>query len=117
MTPLFLLIVASAIVVAIQMWPRMLTSLRFCGCSSWPTFSAIVEQGIVHTHSGRSSRTFQAELIYSYQVSGEYFSGRYEGDLRFSEAEVEDFIAQYHKGAAVQVRVHPKRPDRSVIIL
>jgi hypothetical protein len=115
MIPFVLLIVVSVIVVATQMWPRMWGALRFRGSNSWPTFSAIVEQGIVHTYSGRSSRTFRAELIYSYQVGGEYYSGRYVGDLSFSEAEVEDFVAQFPKGALLQVHVHPGRPDLSVL--
>jgi|SRR5262245_20641771 len=117
MTPFVLLIVVSVIVVAIQMWPRIWGALRFSGSGGWPTFSAIVEQGMVHTYSGRSSRTFRAELIYSYQVSGEYYSGHYEGDLCFSEAEAEDLIEQYPKGAPLQIHVHPRRPELSVLRL
>src|SRR5256885_9360125 len=98
-----LLIAVSVIVVATQMWPRMWAAVRFRGSNSWPTSSAIVEQAIVHTYSGRGSRTFRAELIYSYQVSGGYYSGRYEGDLSFSEAEVEGFVAQFPKGTPLQI--------------
>ena len=117
MKPYALLIVGLAIVVAIKNWPRIWVALRFPGSSSWPAIPAIVEQGIVHTYSGRSSKTYRAEIIYSYKVSGEYYSGRYEGDLCHSEAEVKDLIEQYPKGAPLQVHVHPTRREVSVLKL
>ena len=111
-----LLIAALAIVLAIKYWLRIWVALRFPGSSSWSTISAVVEQGIVHTYSGRSE-TYRAEIIYSYKLRGEYYSGRYQRDLCYSEAEAEDLIEQYPKGAALQVHVHPTRPELSVLKL
>jgi hypothetical protein len=76
---------------------------------------AIVEQVVVHSHSGRAGiTTYRAEMVYSYQVMGEYYAGRYKGDL-LPEAELDDFVRHFPKGANVQIRVNPAKPQISVL--
>ena len=60
---------------------RIWRTVRFPGSSGWPLVPATVEQGIVHTYPvwglklpGRS-QSYRAEIIYSYSVDGEYYSG------------------------------------------
>lgn len=76
---------------------------------------AVVEQVLVHSYSGRNGTTYRAELVYSYEVNGEYYAGRHVGDLFSSEREVDGIVAEYPKGATVQIRVHPAKPQVSVL--
>jgi len=46
---------------------------------------ATVEEVTVQAHYGRSSTTFRAEIAYSYQVGGEYYSGLYTTDSFLEE--------------------------------
>ena len=111
------LLVLTAFALAIMKWPRIWRALRFPRSSSWPTFPAIVQQVLVRSYSGRNGTTYRAEISYSYQVSGEYYSGYYAGDLFSSEAEADDLVEQYPKGATVQIHVHPKKAELSVLSL
>jgi hypothetical protein len=111
--PILVLLAVSVLVVFINYWPRISAALRSRGTSAWPLFPATVEESLVHTYSGKSSTTYTAELIYSYQVDGEYYSGRYEGGF-LSEGEAQAMTEKYPKGTLLQIRAHPERPERSV---
>ena len=102
---------------------RIWRTVRFPGSSGWPLVPATVEQGIVHTYPvwglklpGRS-QSYRAEIIYSYSVDGEYYSGWYEGDFLWSKHEADDFVAQYPKGTTIQVHVSSAKPELSVLRL
>jgi hypothetical protein len=69
----------------------------------------------VHSYSGRGGTTYRAEIIYSYHVGSEYYSGCYKGDLCSSEAEADGLIQQYPKGTTIQIRVHSRKPELSVL--
>lgn len=112
---LLTVLLIAGLALALSKWPRLWRSLRFPGSSSWPRMPAIVEQVVVHSHSSRSGMTsYRAEVVYSYQVTGEYYAGRYLGDL-LSEAELDGFARQFPKGATVQIRVNPEKPQQSVL--
>lgn len=55
------------------------------------------------------------EIIYSYQVSGEYHSGR-RRDQCNSRAEADDIVQEHPKGSSLQIRVHPAKPDVSILV-
>jgi hypothetical protein len=73
---------------------------------------ATVEEVNVQTHYGRSSTTYSAEVVYSYQVGGEYHSGRYTADS-FSEEDANAIASRYPRGATVQIHVNPAKPEVS----
>ena len=110
------LAVATSVFLLNKYRTRIWRAVRFPGSSGWPLVPATVEQAIVDTHSGRS-KSYRAEIIYSYSVDGEYYSGRYECDFVWSEYEADDFAAQYPKGTTIQVHVSPAKPELSVLRL
>jgi hypothetical protein len=73
----WLLLFSAAAVFAIMTGPRIWRAMRFSGRASWPTLPATVEQVLVHSYRGRIGRTYRAEILYSYQESGKYYSGSY----------------------------------------
>ena len=103
----WLLLFSAAAVSAIMTGPRIWRALRFSGGASWPTLPATVEQVLVHSYRGRIGRTFRAEILYSYQESGKYYSGSYIGALCLSEDEANLLVDAYPKGTILQVHVHP----------
>jgi hypothetical protein len=103
------------LVVAISNSPRLWRLLRFPGGSSWPTLQATVEQVLVRSYPGRAGTIYRAEINYSYRVNGDYYAGHYTGDLFSSEAEVDDLVEHFPKGTIVQVHVHPRKPELSVL--
>ena len=104
----WLLLFSFAAVFAIMTGPRIWRALRFSGSAGWPTQPATVEQVLVHSYSGpRTLRTYRAEILYSYQESGKYYSGSYIGALCLSEEEANLLVDAYPKGTILQVHVHP----------
>ena len=88
---------------------------RFSDSSGWPMVPAAVEEVTVQAHYGRSSTTYRAEIVYSYQVGGEYYSGRYTTDS-FSEEDANAAANKHPKGSTMQVHVNPAKPDVSDFI-
>jgi hypothetical protein len=110
-----LMIVGVFVVTVGQRWPRIWRALRFPDSESRPILSATVEQGIVQIYCYKNHTTYQAEIIYSYQVNGEYYSGRHKADPCNSEPEAEDIVKVHPKGSTLQIRVHPTKPDVSLL--
>ena len=73
---------------------------------------ATVEEVTVQARHSRSSTTYRAEIVYSYQVGGEYYSGRYTTDS-FSEEDANAVANKYPKGSTMQVHVNPAKPEVS----
>lgn len=96
-------------------WQRLKPSFQFSDSSSWPIILATVEEVTVQAHYRRSSTTFTAEVAYSYQVDGEYYSGRHSAES-FTEQEANAVARAHPKGSTVQVHVSPAKPDRSILI-
>ena len=63
----------------------------------------------------RSSTTYRAEIVYSYQVGGEYYSGQYTRES-FSEEDANAVANKYRKGSAIHVHVNPGKPELSDLI-
>lgn len=76
---------------------------------------ATVEEVTVQAHYGRSSTTYRAEIVYSYQVGGAYYSGRYTTDS-FSEEDANAVADKYPKGSTMQVHVNPAESEMSDLI-
>jgi hypothetical protein len=74
-----------------------------------------VEEVTVQAHCGRSSTTYRAEVVYSYQVGDEYYSGRYTTDS-FSEEEANAVVNKCPKGSTMQIHVNPAKPEVSDLI-
>jgi len=110
----FLALFGVALLVAAT-WPGPWRFVRFSGSSNWPMMLATVEEVTVQAHYRRSSTTYRAEVVYSYQVGGEYYSGRYTTDL-FSEEEANAVASKYPKGSTMQVHVNPAKPAVSDLI-
>ena len=110
----WLLIFSFAAVFGIMIGPRIWRALHFSGSASWPTVPATVEQVLVHSDRGRIGRTYRAEILYSYQESGKYYSGSYLGALCLSEDEAKLLVDAYPEGTILQVHVHPTIPTFSV---
>jgi hypothetical protein len=110
----FLALFGIGLMVAIT-WPRLWRFVRFSNSSNWPMMPATVEEVTVQTHYRRSSTTYTAELIYSYQVGGEYYSGRYTADS-FSEGDANAIASKHPKRSTVQIHVNPAKPEVSDLI-
>jgi hypothetical protein len=65
-------------VLVAKTWPRLRRFLRFSNSSNWPVVRATVEEATVQLWDRAS--TYRAEVVYSYEVGGEYYSGRYTSD-------------------------------------
>jgi hypothetical protein len=96
-------------------WSRLKRFLQFSDSSNWPIILATVEEVKVQPHYGRSSTTYCAEVLYSYQVGGEYYSGRYAADS-FVEEDANAVVREHPKGSTLQIQVSPANPKRSVVI-
>jgi hypothetical protein len=76
---------------------------------SWPMVPARVERAEVEgTDTG-----YYADLSYSYQVNGEFFSGFYQKTFRMRRF-AEEFVS-ITNGQQLFVRYHPEKPEDSVI--
>jgi hypothetical protein len=105
-----------AIGTAYMKWPRIWRVLRFLGSSGWPECPAVVQTQTTHSYSGRGGTTYRVELGYYYHLEDDYHSGYFLSDL-FTEAEADAFSRLHPIGTNLQVRVHPRKPDISVLRL
>ena len=94
-------------------WPRLRRILRFSNSSNWPVVRATVEEATVQLWDRAS--TYRAEVVYSYEVGGEYYSGRYTSDSP-SEEEANAVISEHPKGLTLWVHVNPANPELSDLI-
>jgi hypothetical protein len=110
----FLALFGIALLVAIT-WPGLRRFVPFSNSSNWPMMPATIEEVTVQADYGRSSTTYRTEVAYSYQVGGEYYSGRYTTDS-FSEEEAKSIARRHPKGSTVQIHVNPTKPEVSDLI-
>jgi hypothetical protein len=97
----------------VKTWPRLRRFLRFSNSSNWPVVRATVEEATVQLWDGAS--TYRAEVVYSYEIGGEYYSGRYTSDSP-SEKEANAVISEHPKGLTLWVHVNPANPELSDLI-
>jgi hypothetical protein len=95
--------------IAVRTW------LKHRAALSWPTAQGTVWSA--HAREGRRGERAKwvAELIYSYTVNGEYFSGT--RGLKTRNEEEADRVAAEWKGRAVSVRYAHSDPSDSVLLL
>lgn len=72
-----------------------------------------MEEATVQLWDGAS--TYRAEVVYSYEVGGEYYGGRYTSDSP-SEKEANAVITEHPKGLTLWVHVNPANPELSDLI-
>src|SRR5215471_7597185 len=86
---------------------------------TWPLISGRVEDISVEERvAGRSFRTFyQAELSYSYEVAGEFYSGSFSPPMFEFEEESHRFAQHFQTGRNVKLHYNPTHPGESVLLL
>lgn len=87
---------------------------RDCQAQSWPKVQATIEESEAREVRTRSTHYFVAQFAYSYEVDGEYYSGRYERTFD-TESEASDY-EQALRGGKIPVSVNPKKPDDSQVL-
>ena len=103
------LILLASPFVAWWMWLRF----KSHRAGSWPTAPGRIESGEVSVVRGKGGKSATAILRYSYQASGEYYAGNHKEHFN-DEQKAWDYV-DAAKGRAVQVRHHPKRPEKSML--
>lgn len=86
-----------------------LLALKKRRAESWPMTHARVERGLVES----TDTGYYAELSYSYQVNGDFFSGFFQKTFRMRRF-AEEFVSMT-EGQQLFVRYHPEKPEVSVI--
>ena len=84
--------------------------LRLRGARHWPTTYGKVEYGMTSDVEG-----WKSNLVYSYSVSGEYYSGVHALAAR-NENDADEKVRRW-KGQSVMVRYSPRTPSISVMRL
>jgi hypothetical protein len=87
---------------------------RFRGSASWPTAMATVETADVRIGGSGRSRSFVADLGYSYTVGGSYYSGRF--IKPFANQEAARTFANEVRGKSIRVRFEPTKFEPSEIV-
>lgn len=111
-----LILVVLGLLVSIRRWPEWFR--RACS-AHWPTISATVESGEVSTFRGRSRYSDRAvenavaQLGYSYQLNGTYYSGYH--TQTFSDEQEAWIYVDSLKGKTIEVSYNPRKPDVSVL--
>ncbi len=78
---------------------------------SWLAFEAHLESGDIVYIRGRGS-TYRLGITYSYSMNGSTYGGYYQQTFE-AEEEAQHLLANL-KQFGLRIRVHPRRPDRSV---
>ena len=76
---------------------------------SWPMVSATIDRAVVISNDNG----YYADLLYSYSVNGDYFSGAHQKAFR-REKRADEFTASVHH-QQVWVRYRPEDPQDSLI--
>jgi Protein of unknown function (DUF3592) len=110
-----LILLVVGLLLTIKRWPEW---FRLARSARWPTVPGTVEGGEVSSRRGRSRgdqaiETATANLAYSYQLNGTYYSG-YHIAVFDDEQEAWSYIDGL-KGETVQVSYNRRRPDISVL--
>lgn len=103
----YLVICAFGAISALVGWFLLASKRR--RAESWPMVPARVERAVVEgTDTG-----YYADLSYSYQVNGEFYSGYHQKTFRMRRF-AEEFVS-ITLGQQLFVRYHPEKPEVSVI--
>jgi hypothetical protein len=108
-----------AMLVLIGNWPDLWRAIRFRRKAHWALVRATVEEVVALRSlvTDGSYSTYKTEIGYSYSFSGHYYSGHYLWSTCASEDEAYKLAQEYPKGMVLPARVHPTKPEVSVLIL
>jgi hypothetical protein len=102
---------------AADYWPRLRRLLRHRGSRDWPICQGAIQSQRIETKTARHGQRYQALLIYSYNLGGNTYSSGFSSNWFSLKSEAERLLAKYRVNAAVMVRVNPKRPEDSILVL
>jgi hypothetical protein len=108
--PLLILIAGLLVLFRVLAW----NYVRALLASGWYIIQGAVELGSVEEHEIRFVSYYITRIDYSYSVNNEYYSGYFERTF-LREGSADKFVARM-KGQTIQVRSHPQRPERSVVL-
>ena len=104
---ILILVVISLIGVAIRYWQRR-------GNQTWQTAEGRIFQAVHLSEDDMGNRGNFVRVMYSYQVDGEFYSGELVRSFALP-VQAERFSNRYKKDLPVIIRVHPHKPDVSVL--
>jgi hypothetical protein len=109
-------LLALVLLVGIASLPWILRRANLFRSRSWPNVRGRVESAWVSDEHLKRSRFFSGRLTYSYDVSGERYTGDIERNFwgNGTEDKARAWAARYPHGLPVQVRYSPKNPADSV---
>lgn len=105
------LVVTAVIAISMAAW-RL---IKYFGSSGWPVVNGKVESAYSATNSNDGVAGMGAEIAYSYQVEGEYFSGFYFKKFP-REREADEYAARFKKGKMLPVHYDPRHRERSKVM-
>ncbi len=118
----FCFCLAFVLVGGVLIWLTILARRRTAESQRWPTVpgrvvSSEVRRSVSQDADGNSSTDYQAEVQYTYSVSGASFTGQ---RLTFAVQESSytaalDNVQRYPPGAAVAVHYNPRKPEEAVL--
>ena len=87
---------------------------RSLGTASWPTTRGTVETSDVKEVRTRNTHYFFAAIDYSYEINGEYYSGRFTKNFE-TESEASEY-AETARAEGIVVRFNPAKTDHSCVL-
>jgi len=87
---------------------------RFHGSASWPTTQGTVETSDVKEVRTRNTHYFFAVMDYSYEINGEYYSGRFTKNFE-TESDASEY-AEAKRTNGIIVRFNPAKADHSCAV-
>jgi hypothetical protein len=110
----WLFIVIGAVAVGVGGW-MLIKSLR---TRSWPVAEGVIQSAQKQSHSGdHGSRTYSAEVTYTYQVAGVNYNGDKIsiGQMSSSSAYAREILNRYPVGKRISVHYSPTNPTEVVL--
>lgn len=86
--------------------------------SSWPSTSGVVIQSDVETSRGNKGTTYQAEIMYDYEVDGSTYSSNRVGYGDYGSSNpspARQMVNRYPKGKSVTVYYQEEDPEQSCL--
>jgi hypothetical protein len=104
-------VVMTVIAISMATW----RFIKYFGSSGWPVVNGKVESAYSATETNDGVEGMGAEVAYSYEVEGEYFSGFYFKKF-LREREADEYAARFKKGQMLPVHYDPRHPERSKVM-
>ena len=98
-------------------WQSTWRKIRYRHSDSWRVVEASIESHEIRSFNAESGTTYQPCLSYSYNLEGQFLSGKYYGNLYRLEAAAQFFLDQHPVNSIVTVRANPSNFAKSVLFL